>query len=395
MTTQENLELYRRFATAVTHGCEQLTMEVTSQALKYHRTLGIEFNIACFMNFGLDHISAIEHADAEDYLSAKLRIFGQCRLAVINQDSEESQRIMQAARAGSATRLITFGLKQSADLWASEICSQPDGLHFMLNIGKRAKDLLKSAHQDCQHGAGRDNPAHDGSKEIVDDKTESYPIKIKLSGQFNVENALAAIVCALDAGAPISAIQEGLACARVPGRMELFLAPNNKTVIVDYAHNLMSFEALFSSVVRDYPAAPITAVFGCPGYKAYSRRRDLAEICARYNASVILTEEDSGEEPTREICNDIACHLLKAGGGEAQIIEDRQTAIGTAISQASAGAVILITGKGRETRQKRGQEYIPVTSDVQMVENFIAEKTEAATKGTTEGATKSATKTAR
>ncbi|MEG0977233.1 MAG: SufD family Fe-S cluster assembly protein, partial [Bacilli bacterium] len=42
-----------------------------------------------------------------------------------------------------------------------------------------------------------------------------------------------------------------------------------------------------------------------------------------------------------------------------------------AISKASNGSVILITGKGRETRQKRGTKYIDVPSDVEIVEELI------------------------
>ena len=36
-------------------------------------------------------------------------------------------------------------------------------------------------------------------------------------------------------------------------------------------------------------------------------------------------------------------------------------------ANAQGNTVILITGKGAETRQKRGTEYIPVMSDVECV----------------------------
>ena len=35
--------------------------------------------------------------------------------------------------------------------------------------------------------------------------------------------------------------------------------------------------------------------------------------------------------------------------------------------------IILLTGKGRETREKRGREFIPVESDVAIVEKLIGE----------------------
>ena len=63
LTTPEPLELQRHFAHGAETGMEYLTMEVSSQALKYHRTLCTDFAAACFLNIGTDHISPIEHPD--------------------------------------------------------------------------------------------------------------------------------------------------------------------------------------------------------------------------------------------------------------------------------------------------------------------------------------------
>ena len=48
ITTPESLMLLRHFHNALESSKEYLTMEVSSQALKYHRTLGITFDVACF-----------------------------------------------------------------------------------------------------------------------------------------------------------------------------------------------------------------------------------------------------------------------------------------------------------------------------------------------------------
>ena len=55
-------------------------------------------------------------------------------------------------------------------------------------------------------------------------------------------------------------------------------------------------------------------------------------------------------------------------------IRDREEAIREAIEAADDQTVVLITGKGRETRQKRGTQYIQTPSDVEYVEKFLAEK---------------------
>ena len=69
-------------------------MEASSQALKYHRTLGTRFAAAAFLNIGRDHISPIEHPDFEDYFQSKLKIFDQCKVACVNLDSDRKEDIL-------------------------------------------------------------------------------------------------------------------------------------------------------------------------------------------------------------------------------------------------------------------------------------------------------------
>ena len=56
-----------------------------------------------------------------------------------------------------------------------------------------------------------------------------------------------------------------------------------------------------------------------------------------------------------------------------EIIEDRGAAIHKAILECRRPTVILITGKGRETRQKYGTTYAPCISDVEYVERYTKE----------------------
>ena len=84
-----------------------------------------------------------------------------------------------------------------------------------------------------------------------------------------------------------------------------------------------------------------------------------------------LTEEDPGEEDAHEISKEIAVHVA-AQGGKYEIIDDRGEAINKAINDAKKEkTVVLVTAKGRETRQKRGLEYIDVISDVEYVKEAL------------------------
>ena len=287
------------------------------------------------MNIGTDHISPIEHPDFEDYFSSKLKIFAQARIACVNLDCDHAQRVLQAAQEGGRP-VITFSQKnEEADVYASQ-------------VRKRGNDILFR----------------------VRTRRFQREFRLTMPGLFNVENALAAIAVCQGLNIPEQAVYVGLMKARVPGRMEVYSnADDTVTAIVDYAHNRMSFETLFRSVQAEYPGRRIVTVFGCPGKKALDRRKDLGEVAGANSDFIILTEEDSGEEDTVSICREIAQYVAC----DYSIEPNRGEAIRRAILSCQSPTVLLITGKGAETRQKRGSEYIDTPSDVDYVHTYLQE----------------------
>lgn len=194
-----------------------------------------------------------------------------------------------------------------------------------------------------------------------------------MPGLFNVENALAAIGATLALGVPVEYIQKGLYVARSSGRMEVYTSQDGKIVgIVDYAHNKLSFEKLFSSTKQEYPGYQIISIFGCPGLKALLRREALGTIAGQNSAKVYIVAEDPGLEPFMDISLDIAQYVERTGCPY-EIIEDRGDAIRKAILTADKPTVLLITGKGNETRQKYGAQYLPCASDVELTKQYLAE----------------------
>ena len=345
LTTPETLELYKHFNNAVKSGIEYLTMEVSSQALKYHRTLGVNYTVGCFLNIGEDHISDAEHSDFEDYFTSKLKLFNQCDVACVNMDTDQVDRVLEAAN--SCRKLITFGVEKS----------NVEGIH-------EVPDILGYNVQSLGNGIS--------FRAKCDSFDEEF--KLGLPGVFNVSNALAAIAICYALNIPLDNIKSGLKKARVSGRMEVYTNPaKDLYVIVDYAHNKMSFETLFASMKKEFPDKKISIVFGCPGKKALARRRELGDLAGRYSDHVFITEEDAGEESLMKICEEIAEHVQKHRC-ECSIIPDRKEAIRRAIADADRDTVVLVTGKGRETRQKRGTKYIDTPSDVDYVQEFLKEK---------------------
>ncbi len=338
LTTPEPLDLQRHLAHAADAGLEYLTMEVSSQALKYHRTLCTRFAAACFLNIGYDHVSPVEHPDFEDYFASKLKLFAQSEVNCVNLDSDHADRILEAARQAGKP-VFTFSQRDpQADVYASQVRKEDGQTVFHVRTPQYEREL-----------------------------------RLTMPGLFNVENALGVIAVCHALHVPPSAVYDGLVRARVPGRMETYAnADGSLHAIVDYAHNRLSFETLFRSVRAEYPGREMAIVFGCPGKKAYDRRRDLGEAAGRWCDRVYLTEEDSGEEDTLDICREIAPNVEKEGC-PVRIIPNRGEAIRQAVLDCAGPTVLLLTGKGRETRQKRGTAYIDTPTDVEYAQAFLQE----------------------
>ena len=339
LTTPEPFELHKHFDNAVKSGTDFFTMEVSSQALKYGRTEGVNFKIGCYLNIGIDHISANEHPDFEDYFTSKMKLFTQCDTAVINLDSDLSERVVECSK--NAKKVVTFSTKNpQADIYG-------------YNIHK------------------------DNSETVFSVKTDKFEREFRLSmpGLFNVDNALCAIGVAYVLDITPDYIYNGLYKAKTEGRMEIYESENKKiAVIVDYAHNKLSFETIISSMKKEYTDRPVSILFGCPGNKALVRRQGMAEVSGEMADFVYITEDDPAEERIEDICNEIAGYIDDIGGkGKYKIIYDRETAIKTAIEDVKDTAVIILAGKGAEVHQKRGLVSEDYASDAVLAKKYLKE----------------------
>jgi len=364
LTTPEIFELHQHFANAANSGIQHLVMEVSSQGLKYERVGGVTFDVGCFLNIGEDHISPIEHPDVEDYLNSKLLLFKQARTAVVNVGMGSAEQVWEAATSCLDSRhTVSFAVA------STDLSSPQEDKYLRSDLQATQIEAVAADGVDGLLFHVEANP--DGYFADVETTSE---FTLGMTGMFNVDNALAAITIARMLGVPEAHIHTGLGRVSVPGRMEIFHLGSGSVAIIDYAHNSMSFEQLFSSVDTMYPGTRRTIVFGCPGQKALGRRRELGTLAGSFCDRTYLTEEDPGEEPVEQICEEIATYVSE-GNGEYRIICDRQEAISAALTDArsdpSRQTVVMITGKGRETRQKRGKDYVSVTSDFDLVEGFV------------------------
>lgn len=329
ITSPESIDLQEYVYNAVDSKMKNLVMEVSSQALKLDRVYNINYKVGVFLNISEDHISTIEHPNFDDYFASKLKFFKQVEIACVNLDSDYIDIILENAK--NSKKVITFSTKNpNADVYGYEIKKQGfKTISFKVKTSQFNEEIL-----------------------------------LTMPGLFNVENALAAISIAIALNIPFKNIFDGLKIAKASGRMESHISKDgNIIVIVDYAHNKLSFQKLYESTRQEYPNKNIITVFGCPGGKAQLRRRDLGTLSGINSSVTYLTAEDPGPEETIDICKEIAIYVKKENG-KYKIIEDRGEAIKQAILE-NPNSVILITGKGNETRQKYGKKYLPCLTDTQ------------------------------
>ena len=330
-TTPESLELHKLLNTMDKNKLKYVTMEVSSQATKLDRVFGMHYNIGCFLNIGEDHISPIEHNDFNDYLNCKIRFLNMCDKVIIYKQTDHYDEIIEKIQD---KEIITYGLTKDCDYYIKDITPFTDKIMF--------------------------NVVHNK-------KEENY--YIKMEGTFNVINATCAIAISKLLGISYENIQKGLSTTHVKGRMEK-IEDSIGPIIIDYAHNRLSAEALYKSVKDKYKGKRIISVFGCPGDKGTNRRKDMGISAGEYADYIYLTSEDPGEKDIVDICNDIIKYL-KPFNKPFEVIEDRKTAIIKALEERKENDVLVILGKGDEDYQITKNGYEPYEQDINIVKNYL------------------------
>ncbi|WP_096189225.1 UDP-N-acetylmuramoyl-L-alanyl-D-glutamate--2,6-diaminopimelate ligase [Evansella halocellulosilytica] len=318
-TTPESLVLQKEFANMVREGVDTITMEVSSHALEQGRVHGCEFNIAVFTNLSQDHLDF--HGTMERYGYAKGLLFAQLgnaydqnkyKMAVINNDDEASERIKMM----TAVPVLTYGIHSDADVKATNINVHETGTDFHVNIGEH-----------------------------------SMPVRLKMAGTFSVYNALAALAAAYASGISLESICTSLEEVKgVSGRFERVEMNSPYHVIVDYAHTPDSLKNVLETI-REFAKGKVTVVVGCGGDRDKTKRPKMAAVAEQLADFVYLTSDNPRTEDPLKILEDMETGMK---GTDYKVIENRKSAIETAVQSAQRDEVILIAGKGHETYQTIG-----------------------------------------
>ncbi|KMT21402.1 UDP-N-acetylmuramoyl-L-alanyl-D-glutamate--2,6-diaminopimelate ligase [Clostridium cylindrosporum] len=330
-TTPESKDLQGLFRDMINFGDDSCIMEVSSHSLDLKRVYGVDFKVGIFTNLTQDHLDF--HSDMGSYFNAKMKLFDNSEYAVINIDDEYGRKAVNKIKG----KVLTYGLTNEANLFASDILISSEGAKFKLNY-----------------------------------KGESEEILLHLPGKFNIYNALGCIGAALILNITLEDIKKGLeSLSSVPGRSEKITSSKGFTVIIDYAHTPDGLTNILSTT-KEYTDGNLIALFGCGGDRDRTKRPlmgkaagEIADFC------VVTSDNPRGEEPS-DIIQDIIPGV-KATGCNYTVIENRKDAIKYAIDNAKKGDVIVIAGKGHETYQILKNETIHF-DEKEIVLDFLKEE---------------------
>ena len=181
-------------------------------------------------------------------------------------------------------------------------------------------------------------------------KDARYAVHSPLLGHFNIENIVASLVAAEQAGFELG---ELIALAPqlkgAPGRMQV-IRDGERLFVVDYAHTPDALIQVLTTLKR-HVSQNLWAVFGCGGDRDRGKRPLMTQAALNYADVALITSDNPRTENPEQIFAD-----MKAGiDFDSKIvheIHDRREAIKFAVKQANAGDIVVIAGKGHENYQE-------------------------------------------
>jgi len=322
VTTPDAHDVQRYLAGMVEAGLTHVVLETTSHGWAQHRVDACEFDIGVVTNITHEHLD--EHGSYEKYRASKARLFrslectlpkprGNPRLAVVNRDDQSYEFLNDFVKVDK----VAYGLGENVDVRAFDVIYSPQGMRFTTEINKLR-----------------------------------VSIKVKLLGEYNVYNCLAALsVTVAGLGIDPEIAAQGISnLPGIPGRMEMIDMGQDFTAIVDFAHTPNALKVTLETA-RKMTKGRVIAVFGSAGLRDKEKRRMMAEISAELADITVLTAEDPRTESLDGILGEMGAGAGRRGGSEGETfwrVPDRGEAIKFALKLAFPGDVVLSCGKGHE-----------------------------------------------
>ncbi|MFA5359704.1 MAG: UDP-N-acetylmuramyl-tripeptide synthetase [Patescibacteria group bacterium] len=332
----------------VKNKCQYAIVETTSQGIEQYRHKFINYDVIIFTGLYPEHIEA--HGSFEKYKEAKAKLFAHLKKCKTKY-ADDKKKIIKT----------DSGLKKiEANRVKKTIIANGDDSHANLFLSFWAEEKLVYTKNNETSDKLKSDKTHiinygdiKSSQYGVSFKAEKTEIKLNLLGEYNAANAMNAVCLGLSQDIKLEKIRIGLEKIKgVPGRMEIIKkAEPNFTVIIDYAFEPEALKKIYSTVLKLEHNKIIHVLGSAGGGRDIARRPKLGALSSMTADIVIITNEDPYDDDPKLIINQVAMGAKNGGKileKDLFKIEDRREAIKKALTEASEGDIVLITGKGCE-----------------------------------------------
>ena len=299
-------------------GCEYAVIETSSEGIMQSRHQGVHYDIVVFTNLGTEHSE--RHGGFENLKRDKGKLFDSLK--------NESNKIIKGKK------IDKISVVNADDPNAAYFDGFPADKKSHYSI--KGKTIISNVQ---------------GTDFVVAGKK----YHLNLLGEFNVPNALAAICVARSQGVSDEKIAAGLASVKkLEGRMEFINEGQNFKVVVDYAHEPLSYTELFKALRKLLPSPgnKVIGVIGSDGGgRDIGKREKMGNIAGQLCDFVVVTDVNCFDEDPKQIAEMLAVGARKAGKKDNQnlfIVVDRREGIKKAFQLAGPGDIVAITAKGTE-----------------------------------------------
>jgi UDP-N-acetylmuramyl-tripeptide synthetase/UDP-N-acetylmuramoyl-tripeptide--D-alanyl-D-alanine ligase len=319
LTTPDVIEMSRILAKMQTSGIEIVFLEASSHALAMSRLAGYRFSAALFLNLSQDHLDF--HNSLTDYFACKARLFTQ-----VKADG--------------------FSLINTEDSYGMQLWDQVSNSRY--SISSNDSDIIYDINK----------LSTNMSEFTLTINEQIFAVNSNLTGDFNVQNlsfALATIIQLYPEINPSKIIGLASDLKAVPGRLESVENPEQKNILIDYAHTPDAISKVCHTIADINPGRLITLI-GAGGNRDKKKRPLMLAAALKYSDLVIITTDNPRNEDPIAIIKDIISEA--ALESVIWLKEDRKSAIRDALYISGVQDTILITGKGHETYQEiQGKKY--------------------------------------
>lgn len=308
---------------ALAAGTKYAALECTSEALAAGFAKAWPLSMGVFTNLTRDHLDS--HGTPEHYLASKAQLFvhlPEGGTAILNGYDPASELLaevlpngVQRISYGLPSRLSGQSAQPQVDVWGTDTAVSWDGTRVKFRAPKWFGEHERMLH-------------------------------VQAIGDVYIENALAALAAAVQAGASVDAALRAIEqTPSVSGRFEVI--GTGPRAVIDYGHSPDAIERTLRTA-RALCKGKLVIVFGAGGGRDKGKRAPMGQA-ARGADEIILTSDNPRMEDPAAIAAAIRQGIGKHK--KVSVILDREQAIQKACTNLAAEDVVIVAGRGPETHQ--------------------------------------------